>query len=73
MLPIAQYPSIAPPSIKVSTSYPGADTAQVQVQNNLQQVSNRLPATVQSQGTSVKKSSSGFMSVTVSHKYRCWR
>ncbi|MBU2869579.1 efflux RND transporter permease subunit [Colwellia sp. E2M01] len=111
-LPIAQYPSIAPPSIKVSTSYPGAsaktiedsvtqvieqsmtgldnllymsslsdssgnasvtltfsaetdpDTAQVQVQNNLQQITNRLPATVQSQGTSVTKSSSGFMSVT---------
>lgn len=111
-LPIAQYPSIAPPSIKVSTSYPGAsaktiedsvtqvieqsmtgidnllymssisdsagnasvtltfsadtdpDTAQVQVQNNLQQITNRLPATVQSQGTSVTKSSAGFMSIT---------
>tara|TARA_R110001583_G_scaffold191907_1_gene357767 strand:- start:3857 stop:6952 length:3096 start_codon:yes stop_codon:yes gene_type:complete len=111
-LPVAQYPSIAPPSIKISASYPGAsaktiedsvtqvieqgmtgldnllymssssnssgsasvtltfsadtnpDTAQVQVQNNLQQVTNRLPATVQSQGTSVTKSSSGFMSIT---------
>ncbi|WP_187695298.1 efflux RND transporter permease subunit [Colwellia ponticola] len=111
-LPVAQYPTIAPPAIKVSTSYPGAsaktiedsvtqvieqsmtgldnllymssisdsagnasvtltfsaetnpDTAQVQVQNNLQQVTNRLPATVQSQGTSVTKSTSGFMSVT---------
>ena len=111
-LPVAQYPSIAPPAIKISTSYPGAsaktiedsvtqvieqsmtgldnllymssisdsagnasvtltfsadtdpDTAQVQVQNNLQQVTNRLPATVQSQGTSVTKSSAGFMSIT---------
>ncbi|MEZ9895807.1 efflux RND transporter permease subunit, partial [Vibrio lentus] len=40
------------------------DTAQVQVQNSLQQVNNRLPATVQNQGTSVRKSTSGFMSVT---------
>jgi multidrug efflux pump len=111
-LPVEQYPSIAPPSIKISASYPGAsaktiedsvtqvieqgmtgldnllymssvsnssgdaaitltfsadtnpDTAQVQVQNNLQQVTSRLPATVQSQGTSVTKSTSGFMSVT---------
>ncbi|WP_426359400.1 efflux RND transporter permease subunit [Pseudocolwellia sp. HL-MZ19] len=41
------------------------DIAQVQVQNNLQQVTNRLPASVQSQGTSVTKSTSGFMSVTI--------
>ncbi|MFA0438728.1 multidrug efflux RND transporter permease [Vibrio sp. 10N.286.49.C2] len=111
-LPVAQYPTIAPPSIKISTSYPGAsakaiedsvtqvieqsmtgldnllymssisdssgnasitltfsadtdpDIAQVQVQNNLQQATNRLPTAVQNQGTSVTKSSSGFMSVT---------
>ncbi|TEW53320.1 efflux RND transporter permease subunit [Psychromonas sp. RZ22] len=111
-LPIAQYPTIAPPAITISASYPGAsaktiedsvtqvieqsmtgldnllymsstsdsagnaeivltfsaetdpDIAQVQVQNNLQQASNRLPAAVQNQGISVRKSSSGFMSVT---------
>ncbi|MGB5445928.1 MAG: efflux RND transporter permease subunit, partial [Psychromonas sp.] len=111
-LPVAQYPTVAPPSIKISASYPGAsaktiedsvtqvieqamtgidnllymtstsdssgkaeitltfsaetdpDTAQVQVQNNLQQVTSRLPSSVQSQGTSVTKSSSGFISVT---------
>ncbi|TXR53679.1 efflux RND transporter permease subunit [Reinekea thalattae] len=111
-LPVAQYPTIAPPSIQISASYPGAsaktiedsvtqvieqsmtgldnllymsstsdssgsasitltfsadtdpDIAQVQVQNNLQQATSRLPAAVQSQGTTVKKSSSGFMSVT---------
>ncbi|GEA60016.1 efflux RND transporter permease subunit [Vibrio comitans] len=111
-LPVAQYPTIAPPAVTISTSYPGAsaktiedsvtqvieqgmtgldnllymssksdssgsasitltfsaetdpDIAQVQVQNSLQQVSNRLPAAVQSQGTSVSKSTSGFMSVT---------
>ena len=40
------------------------DIAQVQVQNSLQQVSNRLPTAVQNQGTSVTKSTSGFMSVT---------
>ncbi|WOT06639.1 efflux RND transporter permease subunit [Shewanella youngdeokensis] len=111
-LPVAQYPTIAPPAITISASYPGAsaktiedsvtqvieqsmtgldnllymssisdssgsasitltfsaetdpDIAQVQVQNNLQQASSRLPAVVQNQGTSVTKSSSGFMSVT---------
>ncbi len=112
-LPISQYPTIAPPAIKISASYPGAsaktiedsvtqvieqsmtgidnllymsstsdssgsasitltfsadtdpDIAQVQVQNNLQQATNRLPSVVQSLGTSVTKSSSGFMSVTI--------
>lgn len=111
-LPVAQYPTIAPPAVTISTSYPGAsaktiedsvtqvieqgmtgldnllymasksdssgsasvtltfsadtdpDIAQVQVQNSLQQVSNRLPTAVQNQGTSVTKSTSGFMSVT---------
>ncbi|CAM2907184.1 efflux RND transporter permease subunit [Vibrio rarus] len=111
-LPVAQYPTIAPPAITISASYPGAsaktiedsvtqvieqsmtgidnllymssrsdsagnasitltfsadtdpDIAQVQVQNNLQQATNRLPIIVQSLGTSVKKSTSGFMSVT---------
>jgi len=111
-LPIAQYPTIAPPSVKISASYPGAsaktiedsvtqvieqsmtgldnllymsstsdssgsasitltfsadtdpDIAQVQVQNNLQQASSRLPTAVQNQGTTVTKSTSGFMSVT---------
>ena len=111
-LPIAQYPTVAPPSISVSASYSGAsakavedsvvqvieqsmtgldnllymsstsdssgsakvtltfsaetdpDIAQVQVQNKLQQVSNRLPTSVQNAGTSVTKSTSGFISVT---------
>ncbi|GGQ07472.1 efflux RND transporter permease subunit [Shewanella litoralis] len=111
-LPVAQYPTIAPPAITITASYPGAsaktiedsvtqvieqsmtgidnllymsstssssgsasitltfsadtdpDIAQVQVQNNLQQASNRLPTAVQNQGTTVKKSTSGFMSVT---------
>ncbi len=111
-LPIAQYPTVAPPAITISASYPGAsaktiedsvtqvieqsmtgldnllymsstsdssgsaeitltfsaetdpDIAQVQVSNNLQTATNRLPASVQSQGTSVSKSTSGFMSVT---------
>lgn len=111
-LPVAQYPTIAPPAVTISATYPGAsaktiedsvtqvieqgmtgidnllymsstsdssgrasitltfsaetdpDIAQVQVQNKLQQVSSRLPAAVQSQGVSVNKSTSGFMSVT---------
>ncbi|MGV3002157.1 efflux RND transporter permease subunit [Vibrio sp. E150_018] len=40
------------------------DTAQVQVQNNLQQVENSLPTQVQSQGVSVRKNTSGFISMT---------
>lgn len=111
-LPIAQYPTVAPPAITISASYPGAsaksvedsvtqvieqsmtgldnllymsstsdssggaeitltfsaetdpDTAQVQVSNNLQTVTSSLPTAVQDQGTSVSKSTSGFMSVT---------
>lgn len=111
-LPIAQYPTIAPPAITIKASYTGAsaktiedsvtqvieqsmtgldnllymsstsdssgsaqitltfsadtdpDTAQVQVQNNLQQATSRLPTAVQNQGMSVTKSTSGFMSVT---------
>ena len=111
-LPVAQYPTIAPPAVTISASYPGAsaktiedsvtqvieqgmtgldnllymssksdssgrasitltfsaetdpDIAQVQVQNSLQQVSNRLPTAVQNQGTAVTKSTSGFMSIT---------
>ncbi|YCO01399.1 efflux RND transporter permease subunit [Vibrio sp. VNB-15] len=109
-LPIAQYPTVAPPAIQISATYPGAsaediedsvtqvieqgmtgldnllymssvsdssgsvtitltfsaetdpDTAQVQVQNNLQQVESGLPAEVQAQGVSVRKSTSGFIS-----------
>ncbi|MEG3766510.1 efflux RND transporter permease subunit, partial [Alteromonas sp. 14N.309.X.WAT.G.H12] len=97
-LPIAQYPSIAPPTIKISTSYTGADAqtvensvtqileqqltgldgllyfsssstsdgdasvnvtfeqgtdadyAQVQVQNKIDQVTTRLPESVQTEG-----------------------
>ena len=111
-LPIAQYPTVAPPSISISATYSGAsakavedsvvqvieqsmtgldnllymastsdssgkasvtltfsaetdpDIAQVQVQNKLTQVSSRLPTSVQNAGTSVTKSTSGFISVT---------
>jgi hydrophobe/amphiphile efflux-1 (HAE1) family protein len=110
-LPIAQYPTIAPPAIQVNAVYPGAsastvensvtqileqnmkgldhllymsatsdsagnvsvtltfqagtdpDIAQVQVQNRLQQANSQLPAEVQQQGISVRKSSSSFMSL----------
>ncbi|AZG34654.1 efflux RND transporter permease subunit [Shewanella psychromarinicola] len=111
-LPVAQYPTIAPPAITIKATYNGAsaktiedsvtqvieqsmtgldnllymssssassgraeitltfsadtdpDTAQVQVQNSLQQATSRLPTAVQNAGTSVTKSTSGFMSVT---------
>ncbi|RTE66158.1 efflux RND transporter permease subunit [Amphritea opalescens] len=111
-LPIAQYPSIAPPVIKVKTSYTGADAitvensvtqileqqltgldgllyfsssstsdgsvevnitfeegtdpdyAQVQVQNKVQQITSRLPDSVQSEGVTVTKSNSDFLLVT---------
>ncbi|WP_417698140.1 efflux RND transporter permease subunit [Psychromonas sp.] len=111
-LPIAQYPTIAPPSVEIKATYTGAsaktiedsvtqvieqsmtgidnllymsstsdssgsasinltfstetdpDIAQVQVQNSLQQATSRLPTAVQNAGTTVTKSTSGFMSVT---------
>lgn len=109
MLPIAQYPDVAPPTIKVNANYPGAsaetlensvtqileqqltgldgllyftsssssrgsvsidvtfkagtnaDTAQIQVQNKIQQAESRLPSEVQQQGVTVEKSESSFL------------
>ena len=108
-LPIAQYPDVAPPTISVSATYPGAsaetletsvtqvieqqltgidglqyfqsssdssgsasitvtfekgtdpDTAQVQVQNKVQQATARLPSAVTAQGVTVTKSNSDFL------------
>jgi multidrug efflux pump len=110
-LPIEQYPEIAPPSVRISASYPGAsaktvedsvtqvieqnmtgvdnllymssqsdssgnvtvtvsflagtnaDTAQVQVQNKVQQALSSLPQTVQDQGVTVQKSTSSILIV----------
>ncbi|WP_137898002.1 efflux RND transporter permease subunit [Sphingomonas sp. 2SG] len=110
-LPIAQYPDVAPPTIAISATYPGAsaetletsvtqvieqqltgidglqyfqsssnsagsasitvtfakgtdpDTAQVQVQNKVQQASARLPSAVTSQGVTVTKSNSDFLMI----------
>jgi len=108
-LPIAQYPDIAPPSVSISATYPGAsaetvetsvtqvieqqltgidgllyfsstsgsdgsarisvtlekgtdpDTAQVQVQNKVQQALSRLPSAVQQQGLTVTKAQTDFL------------
>jgi multidrug efflux pump len=105
-LPVAQYPSVAPPSVSITANYPGAsgdiveksvtqlieqqlaaldgflymsgssnsngqsqitvsfapgtnpDTAQVQVQNRVQQALSRLPQQVQQQGITVRKANS---------------
>jgi multidrug efflux pump len=110
-LPIAQYPDVAPPSVGISATYPGAnaetlessvtqvieqqltgldgllyfsssssasgsvqisatfdkgtnpDTAQVQVQNRVQQALPRLPQAVQQQGVVVAKSNADFLLV----------
>ncbi|QXQ05693.1 efflux RND transporter permease subunit [Sphingosinicellaceae bacterium] len=110
-LAIAQYPDVAPPSVSVSATYPGAsaatletsvtqileqqltgidgllyfsstssssgsaqisvtfvkgtdpDTAQVQVQNKVQQALSRLPNEVQQQGLTVTKSNSDFLMI----------
>ena len=107
-LPVAQYPDVAPPTIKISATYTGAsaetlensvtqvieqqltgldnllyfsstsssdgsvsinvtfeqgtdpDTAQVQVQNKIQQAESRLPSEVQQTGVTVEKSQSNF-------------
>ncbi len=111
VLPVEQYPSIAPPSLSVSVTYPGADAsvletnvtqvieqalngvegylymsstsqsngtanirvtfesgtdidlAQVEVQNRLQTVEQRLPEEVRRQGIQVNKASSSFMMI----------
>lgn len=108
-LPVAQYPDVAPPSVKISATYTGAsaqtlensvtqvieqqltgldnllyftstsssdgsvsinvtfeqgtdpDTAQVQVQNKVQQAESRLPTEVQQSGITVEKSQSNFL------------
>lgn len=110
-LPVEQYPTIAPPSVRVQTTYPGAsaktvedsvtqvleqnmtgidnllymssqsdssgsvsitlnftagtdaDTAQVQVQNKVQQALSSLPQAVQDQGVTVEKANSSFLMV----------
>ena len=110
-LPVAQYPDIAPPTVRISTTYTGAsaqtvensvtqlleqqltgldgllyfsstsessgkvtinvsfkqgtdpDTAQVQVQNKISQVTTRLPTSVQSEGVSVTKSQTDFLMI----------
>ncbi|WP_436194099.1 efflux RND transporter permease subunit [Pseudorhodoferax sp. LjRoot39] len=108
-LPISQYPDVAPPTVRISATYTGAnaqtvensvtqiieqqltgldgmlyfssssssagsasinvtfkqgtnpDTAQVQVQNKVQQALTRLPSSVQSQGVTVTKSQTDFL------------
>jgi len=110
-LPVAQYPNIAPPTVRISATYTGAsaetvensvtqileqqltgldgllyfsssssssgsasisvtfqegtnaDTAQVQVQNKVQQALTRLPQSVQTQGVTVTKSQSDFLMI----------
>lgn len=110
-LPVSMYPPIAPPTIDIRASYPGAsaqvvensvtqvieqnltgldgllyfssnsssngaaaisltfatgtdpDTAQVQVQNQVQTAMPQLPQSVQQQGVRVNKSSTGFLQV----------
>ena len=111
VLPVAQYPEVAPPSITISAFYSGAsadtvensvtqvieqqltgidgllyfsstssadgganitvtfaqgtdpDTAQVQVQNKVQQAIPRLPTSVQQQGIVVNKSRTNFLTI----------
>ncbi|MGC3987728.1 MAG: efflux RND transporter permease subunit [Pseudorhodoferax sp.] len=108
-LPISQYPDVAPPTVRISATYTGAnaqtvensvtqiieqqltgldgmlyfsstssssgsasinvtfkqgtnpDTAQVQVQNKVQQALTRMPSSVQSQGVTVTKSQTDFL------------
>ena len=110
-LPVEQYPDIAPPSIRIDTTYTGAsaqtvensvvqiieqeltgldgllyfsssssssgtaridvtfekgtdaDTAQVQVQNKVAQITTRLPKAVQDEGVRVTKAQSDFLMI----------
>lgn len=110
-LPVEQYPDIAPPTIRINTTYPGAsaqtvensviqiieqqltgldgllyfsstssssgtasidvtfqkgtdaDTAQVQVQNKVAQITTRLPKSVQNEGVRVTKAQNDFLMI----------
>ena len=110
-LPVAQYPDIAPPTIRINTTYTGAsaqtvensviqiieqqltgldgllyfsstssssgsasidvtfqkgtdaDTAQVQVQNKVAQITTRLPKSVQNEGVRVTKAQNDFLMI----------
>lgn len=110
-LPIAQYPDVAPPTIRIDTTYTGAsaqtvensviqiieqqltgldgllyftssssssgsaridvtfqkgtdaDTAQVQVQNKVAQITTRLPKSVQNEGVRVTKAQNDFLMI----------
>lgn len=114
-LPIAQYPDVAPPTVVINATYPGAsaevlensvtrvieqqltgldgllyfsssstsagqvtievsfalgtnaDTAQVQVQNKVQQALSRLPTVVQQLGLTVTKSQPDYLLIVVLH------
>src|SRR6476469_9851123 len=59
-LPVERYPAITPPTVVVSTNYPGA-TAQVQVQNLMSIAEPGLPEEVRRQGVTVKKQSSNIV------------
>jgi len=110
-LPVAQYPDVAPPTIRIDTTYTGAsaqtvensvvqiieqqltgldgllyftstssssgsarvdvtfnkgtdaDTAQVQVQNKVSQITTRLPKSVQNEGVRVTKAQNDFLMI----------
>jgi len=110
-LPVAQYPDVAPPTIRINTTYTGAsaqtvensviqiieqqltgldgmlyfsssssssgsagidvtfqkgtdpDTAQVQVQNKVAQITTRLPKSVQNEGVRVTKAQNDFLMI----------
>jgi multidrug efflux pump len=110
-LPVEQYPNIAPPSVRIKATYPGAsaktvedsvtqvleqnmtgidnllymsaqsdssggvtvtvnfltgtnpDTAQIQVQNKVQQALSSLPQSVQDKGVTVEKSNASFLMI----------
>jgi len=110
-LPVAQYPDVAPPTIRIDTTYTGAsaqtvensviqiieqqltgldgllyfsstssssgsarvdvtfnkgtdaDTAQVQVQNKVSQITTRLPKSVQTEGVRVTKAQNDFLMI----------
>ncbi|MGQ0701120.1 MAG: multidrug efflux RND transporter permease subunit [Panacagrimonas sp.] len=112
-LPVEQYPAVAPPSLTIGVTYPGADaatletnvtqvieqelngvegflymasssqsngtasitltfasgtdidTAQVDVQNRLRRVEQRLPEEVRRQGVQVNQASTGFLMIVV--------
>jgi multidrug efflux pump subunit AcrB len=77
-LPISQYPNIAPPTVVVSASYPGAsaetlaDTVAAPIEEQINGVEDMLYMSSQSTGDGASASPSPSRSAQTPTRRRCW-